>query len=243
MTHTDGAVLIFAAITSNVVVCGAIFRPLQNPWHLAGHSEIENGHKSSHGVVDGPLEEQFENCDDPDICVLRQKNWWFVSLKRFGEVSAVNICITNHIFTLYQIANFCNGAGIILVVAHLVNKAVVGGNSKENAAMLVTISGIGNVVSRGGHGWFIDKGYVSPQTLFLMAGLFSVVETLTFALTNIYSVLAVLSFLHGFHVGIMSGLIFSIPRLLVSREQVAPAVGLSVFVNSMGNVAGPPLAG
>ncbi len=239
-----GTLLIFAAITANVIVCGAIFRPRKNPLQrrLPYHSEIESGSRNSNGV-DEALKEQTRNCDDPDIHVRHKPlGWWFVNLKRFGEASAINICMTNYIFTFYQIANFCKGIGIF-PTSLLVNKAVVGGNSKENAAMLIIFIGIGNVISRGGHGWFIDKGFVSPQTLFLMAAIFSAVETLSFALTNIYSILAVLSFLYGFHGGIMTGLMFTIPRLLVPREQVAPAVGLSVFVNAMGNVVGPPLAG
>ena len=131
-----GIFLIFASVTANVMVCGAIFRPLKDP--LQRHSEIENGSRKSNVPVDEALKEPLENYDDPAICGSRQLYLCFVKLKCYSEASFINTCITNHIFILYQIVIFCLGAGIF-PLTHLVNKAVVGGNSKENATMLITI--------------------------------------------------------------------------------------------------------
>ncbi|XP_072025421.1 monocarboxylate transporter 3-like [Amphiura filiformis] len=245
-----GTLLILAGLSANVMVCGAVFRPLKKPpsrtWtNYSDNAEVELGAAGPYGKK--PNNVSLEESDVPDYKDFHDNEKIskrsFDALKHLGTVSAINICITIPMLALYQICTFLVGAAIFIPLVHLVNKAVISGTSKENAAMLATIIGAGNILSRGGYGWFVDNGYISAHTLFLIATLFCAVETMTFVLTDIYSILAVLCFLYGIHFGILAALSFIIPRLLVTQEQVPPVIGLTYFVHSMGNVTGSVLAG
>ncbi|XP_072025420.1 monocarboxylate transporter 3-like [Amphiura filiformis] len=225
-----GTLLIMAALSANVMVCGAVFRPLKKTrtktcTNYSDYAEVE--------LAEAPLYEKnasLEESDAPDYIDFHDNEISkrsFDALKHLGTDSAICICMKSPVLTLYQICTFFIGAAVFIPLAHLVNKAVISGTSKENAAMLATILGAGNILSRGGYGWFVDNGYISAHTLFLIATLFCAVETMTFVLTDIYSILSVLCFLYGIHFGILAVLSFFIPRILVTQEQVPPVIGLT----------------
>ncbi len=195
-----GTSLIFAAICANVMACGAIFRPLKR--HTRRHStdasvqvQLRKIDVTDQSIVNPPCSTDI--VDSPDFEQIQEKS----SKVRLhlSRISTINVCIKNPILVVHQLCTFCRGAATLIFLAHIVNKAVIGGISKGNAAMLLFYAGIGNVLSRSSHGWLIDKGFVSAQTLFLISSIFCAVEALIFALTNIYSILAVLSFFAQFY--------------------------------------------
>ena len=186
--------------------------------------------------VDGDIHEGHQEKQESAKGVL-------TALKAVGKAFAIPVCMENSTFSIYLLCTFLLGTAYFIPLVHLANKVDVGGMDKELAAWLISVIGIGSFFGRGGHGWFVDRGYISAQTFFLICILFTMVETVLFVLTNSFNILVVVCFLFGVNTGVVVPLTFIIPRLLVKPEQVPSVIGLTLLIHALGNAVGPVLGG
>lgn len=247
-----GSLFIFAAIGLNVVACGAIFRPLKWPRKSKGRKRL-NGARRLHSeadditMSDGRTRNKEEEIDaeaQEDHQEKQKTAGGFLgALKALSAAFAIPVLLENGAFVMYLLCTFCLGAAYFMPLTHLVNKAFVGGITKENSALLMSVIGGGSMIGRAGHGWFVDKRYISAQTLMIINIVFCAIEAVAYGLTDEYIVLVALSFLFGVNTGVVVPLTFVIPRLLVKPHQVPPVIGLTLLIHALGNAAGPVLAG
>lgn len=246
------SLFIFAAIGLNVVACGMIFRPLKWPRKSKGRKR-RNGARRLHSEVDdialsdGRTRNQEEEIDaeaQEDHQEKQKTAGGFLgALKALSTAFAIPVLLENGAFVMYLLCAFCLGAAYFMPLTHLVNKAVVGGITKENSALLMSVIGGGSMIGRAGHGWFVDRRYISAQTLMIINIVFCGIEAFAYGLTDKYIVLVALSFLFGVNTGVVVPLTFVIPRLLVKPHQVPPVIGLTLLIHALGNAAGPVVAG
>ncbi|XP_072024647.1 monocarboxylate transporter 13-like isoform X1 [Amphiura filiformis] len=140
-------------------------------------------------------------------------------------------------------ATLAGGIGWFVTSIHLVARAVNAGISQNDAALLITLIGMGSFVGRAGHGFVIDRKWVGRQTMFTVS--FGVTGVLSFMnpLMDTFQLLCVYSVLFGFNHGIANSLVFAMMKLQVSNNEAAAALSFGTLVFAVANTIGGVLAG
>ncbi|XP_038069855.1 monocarboxylate transporter 5-like [Patiria miniata] len=147
---------------------------------------------------------------------------------------------TSYLITL--VAAFLHGFSRLGVV-YIVPRAKSVGIDLDSSAFLLSIFGIGSFVGRIGHGWFIDKRYITGEMAYAL-GLFIFCVTVSLMPAFVVFIpLAILALLMGSAAGTSSSLVMVIVRAQVHQSDASGALGIMLLFAAIGNVLGIFVAG
>ncbi|KAA0723055.1 Monocarboxylate transporter 13 [Triplophysa tibetana] len=146
-------------------------------------------------------------------------------------------------FLTYTLAITFFNAGYFIPYVHLVAHSRHIGFSEYQAAFVISVTGVADIVGRVLSGWASDLGKMRmPHMLALWTGLLGIFLLLIpFGVT--YSGLLVVSIAYGFCAGAMTPLAFAVVPEIVGMERMLGALGLLQLLESIGGLLGAPLSG
>ena len=132
--------------------------------------------------------------------------------------------------------------GIILM--HLPNYSISTGVSEENAALLITIFGLGSSLNRILTGLTQGPGGLDPILLFMgFQGLLGTISFLFPLVSKSFIGQVVYAFLFGIYTGGLIVLMNPVSIELVGLAQLPTAIGLMFLMSGVASILGPPLSG
>ncbi|CAL4074610.1 unnamed protein product, partial [Meganyctiphanes norvegica] len=151
--------------------------------------------------------------------------------------------LTDGIFLLFSLSNFCTSIGFNAPYVFIVDRAVHLGVSNNDAAYLLSVVGIANTVSRIGLGWISDQPWVNRLYLYNVAlticgvGTCCVFWMTSYASQVFYAVL--FGSMSGAYVGLTSVVLVD----LLGMEKLTNAFGLLLMFQGIASLIGPPMCG
>nr|XP_006815948.1 PREDICTED: monocarboxylate transporter 12-like [Saccoglossus kowalevskii] len=262
-----GTMMVLSGINLHIVVCGMLMRPPPPPKHdpdatldttnPAPLTMAESNVVSQdifRGGMKGTLEEtNNKQCEDDQsdefvvpTGVVNGNNK--KKPKKLQTKIAVRLGL--HLFTDSWFCILCctalmSATGHMGMMGHLVSKAVSAKIHKLDAAFLMTITGIGALVGRATHGWFVDLGHFSPMFFVACAWCAAGTSMLLFMVANgNYIVYACLSASYGFLSGIAIPLNGAVcMKACLPIDIFSTAFGWFLLMLGLGNLLGPVLGG
>ncbi|XP_041373528.1 monocarboxylate transporter 14-like [Gigantopelta aegis] len=146
-------------------------------------------------------------------------------------------------FDLLCFGNILCFLGFYVPFVYLVDRAIISGIDKGNAAFLVSVIGITNCVGRILAGWIADLPQVSSLLVNNVALLLAAVSTAIFPFCTSYTLLVVVACFFGIGIGAFVALSSIVICDLVGLEKLTNAFGLLTMFRGFAAIAGPPLAG
>ncbi|XP_038060952.1 monocarboxylate transporter 11-like [Patiria miniata] len=263
-----GSLVIEAAIVSNVMVMGALFRPAA--WFKSRRSSVvrddevrrqldyeplATGQMQS-GIRDGSYEDDGSSDSGISELSLETKGSRRSSTiqppgseRDFSSKSSTKTTKTYRRKSILTQTNtpamlaMCvacvfHTAGYSGISVHLVNQAVSSGMTIQQASLLLSCIGIGSLVGRLSHGWFLTRKYITPSWMYTLSLLVSVVATAMLPLTTTFGGKIVLATAAGFCSGVYFSLVAVILRELVGILYLGVAFGASLFCSGLGTLLG-----
>ncbi|XP_061171700.1 uncharacterized protein LOC133181178 [Saccostrea echinata] len=150
----------------------------------------------------------------------------------------------NKTFILIVLSAFLWNAAYSIISVNLSNYAYSKGATKQEAAFLWTMVGIGSTVNRFLAGLTLGPNGIDPLLLdFGFLGIIGIL-TLTFPLyANLFSGQCIFSLFYGIYSGGLVVLINPLCLELVGLQQLPLAVGFTYFSGGVGSIIGPPFTG
>ena len=187
--------------------------------------------------TEGTAESETGSCSAPQNRLARSCGRGFLKCLSFLKI------FTNVPFALSQLAFFSYALGWITNQAHLPSRCKEAGWSDDQSATLLTVFAIAAIVTRVGHGWFVDKGYISVFKLLLSAQLGAAVIALLNPVSDSYAFLVGYAAVLGGCAGMSTSLLLVCVRLVVSNAQLPASMSWTVAACSLANATGSVFAG
>ncbi|KAJ8254774.1 hypothetical protein GJAV_G00197210 [Gymnothorax javanicus] len=214
-----GALLILGGLSLNMMVCGALIRPLPVPKALEQKMGVDREKKKK------------TSCGS-----LLKRAIRYLELSLLGERA----------FLTYALAITLFNCGYFVPYVHLVAHSRHAGFSEYQAAFIISATGVTDLVGRVVSGWLSDLGRLRLLHVLSLwtglTGLFMVLLPLG-SIEGSYAGLLVVSLLYGFCSGAMTPLVFSAVPDIVGMQRMLGALGLLQLIESVGGLLGPPLSG
>ncbi|XP_022080683.1 uncharacterized protein LOC110973841 [Acanthaster planci] len=253
------SLIILSAIVSNVMVMGALMRPTSkfkshfrktrvvkhNNLNLEVEYEpVETGEGGGEEHVDRRISETSK-CED----TFQGNSTSEPATEAFSISKSLSLCgkavrsrlkrITNAPAILAMfVACVFHTAGYSGVSFHLVNQAVSSGMTTKQASILLTCVGIGSVMGRLTHGWFLTRKHITPFWMYSLSLLASIVTTATFPNTTTFWGKIASATVIGLGSGVYFSLVAVILRELVGIVYLGVAFGISLFCSGLGTTLG-----
>ena len=226
-----GVLLIFGAISANVIVCGAIMTSPNMPKIVYQavdeyEEEINNSNETS---------EPFSNEKSILTCIKRTLASLFEPFSIIKETP---------IFTAFIMARFLSGMVYTGWTIFLMPHAILKGIPPLQSALLSSMGGIGAIVGRLTPGPIIDNGYVSALQFGFIANSVNTIAYLLDPLANSFWSLSILAVINGFVFG--SELVIVLPiceEMLQDDDKAISAFGIAFIPVSVGILLGGVLMG
>ena len=151
--------------------------------------------------------------------------------------------LKNPLFLLYGVSSFfffCGYPGIFIIVAPHA-KAV--GYSKKDAAFLLSIMGVSDIVGRVGTGWFADLKLIRRSNIIVVSQILTCAATVTLPFVSNYVGIAVLCSINGMFTGSFMAIIPVILAESLGVHKVASSLGLIGLFMGAGVFVSPPTVG
>ncbi|XP_022089978.1 monocarboxylate transporter 12-B-like [Acanthaster planci] len=172
---------------------------------------------------------------------------WRLGLSKFRtfmlERYGLSGLFRNRNFVLTIPVVIAHGCGWASVVFHLDARAESVDLQSSEGATLLTLMGVGAFIGSVSHGWFIDKGYISPVIAYILAILGNTVTSFILPPLVTFGPLAATCVFFGFSTGVAEPLIFAILRVLVQPSEVAGATSILLVCWGTGEIIGATIAG
>ena len=230
-----GAVLIQGALIFNIVAIGVSVK--QKPLKQTQTEKKQNLTSRN----DKPqLEEETKlnvktvpDCET-DTNASKMSNWYPSHL-----ILLIN---TPMIILVYSTSFFVN-LSFSAALIHTTNQIVLNGYSDDKAALALSLLGIGSIIGRLVQGVLLDAHILTPKTLHELTLLLAAAATFINPILNNYVGFMVSAFCIGFSSGILFTVIYTIMMKMVGASEFATAIGMELFVDCIGIMAGGYLAG
>ncbi|XP_073692448.1 monocarboxylate transporter 13 isoform X1 [Garra rufa] len=146
-------------------------------------------------------------------------------------------------FLTYSVAITFFNAGYFIPYVHLVAHSRHIGFTEYEAALVISVTGVVDILGRVISGWFSDLGKMRmPHMLVVWTGLLGLSLMLIPAAVD-YPGLIIVSLVYGFCAGAMTPLAFAVVPEIVGMERMLGALGLLQLIESVGGLLGAPLSG
>ena len=132
---------------------------------------------------------------------------------------------------------------VTINIAHLPARAKEAGWSDDRSGMLLSVYAIISMVTRSGHGWFVDSKYISYSKLHTIALFAAALVNLLNPVSNSYIFLEGYAVLFGACIGVASPLFAVNMRSLVGTLEVSTAMSLLWATICISNGMGSVIAG
>ncbi|KAM9425806.1 monocarboxylate transporter 6 [Pholidichthys leucotaenia] len=221
-----GSFLILGAILLNCCVCGAVMRPL----HPKGHQPLMN-----HG---------------PSLSDTKTND-----RKEKGRMSIVSSFVSKHMafdqfrqnsrYRVYSIGITWMMLGFVVPLVYLVPYATANDMEPSQAAILLSILGIVNIVVRPPVGAIFSMPWFKGRHIYLFASAL-LVNGLSNSICCIgasFPVLLTYVLIYGLSMSVVGSLMFTVLMDTVEMSRFPSALGLLAIMESITLLIGPPLAG
>lgn len=147
------------------------------------------------------------------------------------------------LYLVILISNSTNAISYTNFIIFLPSYAIALGFDKSMAAWLISIVSALDLVGRLGGSALSDTGFI-PKTWYFVGGLLvSGIALALLPLANTYTVLAAFCGVFGLASGVYVGVTAVIMADMLGTERLTSSYGISLFVNGILQLAGPPLCG
>ncbi|XP_078056892.1 monocarboxylate transporter 3-like [Mustelus asterias] len=209
-----GALLIIAGLMLNLMVCGALIRPLTLREDLVcGEAPGGGGTSCCQGA--GAM-----IFDLLDLTLLR--HWPFLTL-------VLSITLIN--------------AGYFVPYVHFVAHARSIGFDEYKAAFLMSVAGVMDLIGRLLSGWFSDLRRMRLVHILILWTSLTGLSLIAIPFGRSYSVLMTISVAYGFCAGALTPVVFSLLPEIVGIGRIYGALGLLQMLESVGGLLGAPISG
>lgn len=150
----------------------------------------------------------------------------------------------NKTYIMIVICGFLWNAAYTIISVNLSNYVYMLGTTKQDAAFLWTLVGVGSTMNRFLAGLTLGPNGIDP--LLLQFGFLGIIGVLVPSLpfyADLFFGQCIFSFLYGIYSGGLVVLINPLCLELVGLQQLPQAVGLVYFVAGLGCISGPPVTG
>ncbi|XP_051780834.1 monocarboxylate transporter 13 [Erpetoichthys calabaricus] len=211
-----GALLILGGLSLNLVVCGALLRPL---------------------VL---LDDQVRSSTQSHSQKLYCHSW--MSWQRLSELLDLSLLSHRSFITYVAAITFIN-TGYFVPYVHLVAHGRLTGLSEYEAAFVMSATAVTDLFGRVASGWFSDlHKFRLVHILAFLNGLTGISLLLIPLGTSFISLLA-LGLIYGFFSGALTPVVFSLLPEIVGLGRIFSALGLFQMIESIGGLLGAPLSG
>uniref|UniRef100_H3CYE7 Solute carrier family 16 member 12b n=1 Tax=Tetraodon nigroviridis TaxID=99883 RepID=H3CYE7_TETNG len=238
-----GALLVLSAFVANLCVCGALLRPIT----LQNFNEKEESDEDSKtGQVQSqdvklalkpPKEAEVSRLFLPesrrrclDSCILSSQDYSFLLLPDFLGLA----------LSFLLLASGCS-----LPFIYLVPYALGNGVSQQNAAFLMSILGVIDIVGNVTFGWLTDRKCLKPYRLgcYIFAVTMEGLCCLFVTLLQTFPLLVPFAVFYGYFDGAYVALIPVVTSDLVGRQHLSSALGVAYFLHGIPYLISPPIGG
>nr|XP_033780904.1 monocarboxylate transporter 13-like [Geotrypetes seraphini] len=208
-----GALIILSGMTFNLMVCGALIRPLTLKEDLPA------------------LGKEVARRDQDKKCLQQCSSLFGLTL------------LYHWPFMRYVLANTLINIGYFVPFIHLVAHARGAGFDEYQAAFVISVAAGADLCGRIFTGWLADWGRIRLLHMFAVWTSVTGLAIILVPLGSSYAALLGISILYGFFSAGMVPLIFSIVPEIVGIGNVFRAVGILQMIESFGSLLGIPLSG
>ena len=221
-----GAILLFAAISANVCVLGALIQP-----HSTGYAACAD-HQNER-----PLSESSCQRAAPRDCCTN-------CAKSICKVMSFDIFMHEPRFIVFTFVMFTVGIIYSAWMIYLVPHAIARGIDNQSATFLSSAGGIGTLVGRILHGPILHRGYVKAVQLFILLGFVNFLSLmLDYVVSDNYTGLLLLAFANGLSLGTMSVLFIQTAQQVLDEDLYVKGWGAMDVFFSVGELCGGAFAG
>ncbi|XP_077984758.1 monocarboxylate transporter 13-like [Glandiceps talaboti] len=232
-----GTFLLLIGISANMCVCAVIMKPTAkatlgsssslDQLNKTGSDNFEDQSTTSTEEHHGVRETNKLTIEENGI-VTKVTNLFGVHLlMKYPAVASLTFCVLTYCGS--------NTSYVIWIVV----RAVTLGISRIDAANLMTYLGVSAVIGRLSHGWFVDRGVISPMTLMSVTLLINLVFGITYTFVTTYVFMIVSCIGIGFCQGVMLPLFIVCARSLVRQDELPTAIGLLYAAFGLGSLLLP----
>lgn len=233
--HTEfgwrGSFLILGAVLLNCCVCGAVMRPLQPPKHRG--QPLMN-----HGPHPPEEEHGREN-------KLRVRTICSGLVSSLSKHMAFDQLRNNRRYCVYSIGITWTMLGFVVPLIYLVPYATANDMDQAQAALLLSILGVVNIVVRPPIGIIFNMPRFKGQHVYIFASAL-IVNGLSNSICCIghsFPVLVAYVVTYGLSMSVVGSLMFTVLMDTVEMSRFPSALGLLAIMESITLLIGPPLAG
>ena len=147
------------------------------------------------------------------------------------------------LFVIMIPAIFCVAVGWYTTVTHQAARAISDGLSEEDASLLLSLMGIGSLIGRVGHGWFIDRGFLTSETCLVVSLAVCSVFTYLVPVARFFPILCITATIQGLTAGIANTLMTIMIKIMVKPSYEDAAVGMLYLFWGFGDLTGGVVSG
>uniref|UniRef100_UPI0037E70B84 monocarboxylate transporter 12-B n=1 Tax=Semicossyphus pulcher TaxID=241346 RepID=UPI0037E70B84 len=238
-----GALLVLSAFVANLCVCGALLRPItvQEDEEEAEGKEGESvgeerlGNISSH---DAELASLLPGNPAPQTQRGRSFSSWFLSTKEYRFLLLPD-------FLGLAVSFLFLASGCSLPFVYLVPYALSVGVSHQQAAFLMSILGVIDIVGNITFGWLTDRRCLKPYRLpcYIFSVAMEGLCCLFAPLLRSFTLLVPFAVLYGYFDGAYVALIPVVTSDLVGAPYLSSALGVVYFLHAIPYLISPPIGG
>lgn len=236
--HTEfgwrGSFLILGAVLLNCCVCGAVMRPLQ-PFKHRGQPLMNHGPH--------PPEKEHVRKDNMRARTCRRICSSLVA--SLSKHMAFDQFCDNRRYCVYSIGITWMMLGFVVPLVYLVPYATANDMGQDQAALLLSILGIVNIVVRPPVGIIFNMPWFKGRHVYIFASAL-IVNGLSNSICCIgpsFSVLLTYVVTYGLSMSVVGSLMFTVLMDTVEMSRFPSALGLLAIMESITLLIGPPLAG
>ncbi|XP_018431437.1 PREDICTED: monocarboxylate transporter 7 [Nanorana parkeri] len=240
------SLLTVGALQLNIVVCGALLRPLsprEDPPRAENTQStymLENEQTlTSLDSIDSGVEVNGMGSGTPE-----RKEKTEVHGKTSAPLLDFSV-LRNTGFICYALFGLFATLGFFAPSLYIIPLCLSLGIDKDSAAYMLSSMAIAEVFGRIGAGWILNRKPIGKLAIELIFVLLLCLALLAFPFTGTFWGLVACSVFFGCMLGTVTGT--HIPLVaeedVVGIEKMSSGVGVYVFIQSLAGLAGPPLAG
>jgi MFS family permease len=236
-----GTILILSGIVANIIVCGALYRPLALKYRAVHEIEISKD-KTEPSIIKNieikhgtDLQPQLNGSVLPVINMTSKA-------KTFCQRNSTKMLTIP--FISFAISNFVMYFWYDIPYVFIVDRSVKFGMSSQKASSLLAIIGFVHLFSILGYGFLGDRTFINRAILYGLSTALCGVSVLLVPFFKRFSVLAVLSGCFGLFSAATEALLSCVLIDIVGKKAFDNFFcGLILFMEGIANLVGPPFAG
>nr|XP_014346133.1 PREDICTED: monocarboxylate transporter 13-like [Latimeria chalumnae] len=208
-----GGLLILSGMSLNLLVCGALLRPLTLEGDVVSMKEEEEERKGG-----------------------------FAFLRKTSALLDLSLLLHCPFMTFVMAVTLIN-TGYFVPYVHFVAHAQQVGFDEYKSAFLMSVAAITDLIGRLLSGWFSDLGKFQLAHILVTLVSLTGVSIIVIPLGRSYAALLAMSAFYGFFSGAMTPVVFSLLPEIIGITRIYGGLGLFQMIESIGGLLGAPLSG